>query len=349
MKMKAVVLQEFGGVENFVDEQWQVADPQGKEVLVRIRAASVNPVDFKTRKGYLGGEPPMVLGVDMAGVVEEVGDEVKDLRSGDEVYGFIDAEGPASNGAYAEYVTVPRSFLAPKPAGLSFPEAAALAMVGLTAYQCLVDKAGVRPGESVFIAGGSGAVGAVAVQLARYFHAGPILTTAGSRESLDYLTGPLGLDGQHIIDYRHLSLEELAEEVVAANNGKAVDAAFDFVGGDMKRLCCEVIDFDGRVTTIVEEDDDFRLHAVSGQKSPLLSRSASLHTQLLLARARFGPPPYWDIFAEELATLAKLVEQGHILAHRILMLEDFSAKAIAEAHTRLEGRHVNGKLVIPIV
>ena len=346
--MKAVVLREFGGVENFAEEQWQAPDPREKEVRVQVRAATVNPVDFKTRKGYLGGEPPMIQGVDLGGVVEAVGDKVDDLRPGDEVYGFVDAEGPASNGAYAEYVTVPRSFLASKPAALSFPEAAALAMVGLTAYQCLIDKAAIRPGESVFIAGGSGAVGSVAVQLARYYKAGPILTTAGSRESVDYLTGPLGLARKHILDYRHRSPDELAEEVVAANNGRAVDAAFDFVGGDMKRLCCEVVDFDGRVTTIVEEEDDFRLHVVSGQKSPLLSRSASLHTQLLLARARFGTPPYWDIFAEELAILAKLVEQGHILAHRILMLEDFSASAIAEAHTRLEGRHVDGKLVIPI-
>lgn len=348
MKMKAVVLQEFGGVENFVDEQWQVTDPRENEVLVRVQAASVNPVDFKTRKGYLGGEPPMVLGVDMAGVVEEVGDQVKDLRSGDEVYGFVDAEGPASNGAYAEYVTVPRSFLAPKPEGFSFPEAAALGMVGPTAYQCLIDKARVRPGESVFIAGGSGAVGSIAIQLARYYEAGPILTTAGSRESIDYLARPLGISQEHIIDYRHRSLTELHEAVIAANHGNPIACAFDFVGGDMKRLCCEVLDFDGRVTTIVEENDDFRLYTVSGEKSPLLSRSASLHTQLLLARARFGSPPYWDIFAEELATLAKLVQQGHIQAHRILMLEDFSAEAIAEAHTRLEEGHVNGKLVIPV-
>ncbi len=348
MKMKAIVLKEFGGVENFAMEEWDVPETGPGDVRIKVSAASINPVDFKTRKGFLGGEPPMVLGVDLAGVIDAVGEGVAEMSVGDEVYAFVDADGPASDLAYAEYVVTPAAFVAKKPKPFSFPESAAMAMVGLTAYQCMVDKARVKEGDSVFIAGGSGAVGRVGIQLARHLGADPILTTAGGDESVAYLRDELGIPESRILRYKGVSVSEMAEKVQEMNGGNLVNATFDFVGGDMKDLCSRVVDFDGHVTTIVEEPEDYRLFLTSGEKSPMLAKSASFHFELCLARARFGGPKHWSIFGDELRALGELIEAGHIKPHNIIMLDSFSAEAVKEAHKRLEGRHVGGKLVMEV-
>jgi NADPH2:quinone reductase len=347
-RMTAIVLKRFGGVEHLQLSQIPVTDPQAGEVRVKVMAATINPVDFKVRQGRLGGDLPLVLGFDLAGVVDAVGPGVSELAVGDPVYGFVDPGGPASNGSYAEYVTLPASFVARKPRNFSFPQAAAVAMVGLTAYQCVRVKAGIKPGEAVFIAGGSGAVGSVAVQLARYGGADPILTTAGSDASAAYLTGELGLAPEHILSYRGLSLAEMKERLLQMNRGRPVQAAFDFVGADMKRLCLEAIDFDGRAVSIVEEPADFQLPIFSGPQSPLFVRSASFHFVLVLARARFAGPAYWQIFRQQLHELAELIEAGHLKPHRLIMLEEFSAAAVQRGHSELEGRHVDGKLILPV-
>jgi NADPH2:quinone reductase len=348
MKMQAIVLEQFGGVEHLNKREWTVPDPGPEEVRVRIRAASVNPVDFKIRKGFLGGQPPMVLGVDLSGVVDAVGDGVTGFSPGDPVWGFVDPEGPASNGSHAEYVTVHHSHLAHKPKNFSDPEAAGMAMVGLTAYQALVQKARVQKGEAVFIAGGAGAVGAPAIQIARHLGADPILTTAGSDHSAAYLTETLGVPPEHILHYPERSLAEMGDRLVEMNNGHLIPAAFDFVGGDMKRLCLEVIDFDGRITTIVEESEDFRLHAVTGGKSPLLGKAATFHAVLVLARSRFATGEYWSIYGEQLTELARLIDDGVLSPHRIRPVDGFTADAFRAAHTEMETRHPDGKLVATI-
>jgi len=348
MKMQAIVLEKFGGVEHLNKREWTVPDPAPEEVRVKIRAASVNPVDFKIRKGFLGGKPPMVLGVDLSGVVDAVGHGVPGFSPGEEVWGFVDPEGPASNGAHAEYVTVHYSHLAPKPKNFSHSEAAAMAMVGLTAYQAVVQKAKVQKGEAVFIAGGSGAVGVPAIQLARHLGADPILTTAGGDQSLRYLTGTLGIPEDHILRYPGLSIADMGDRLTAMNGGRLIPATFDFVGGDMKRLCLEVVDFDGRMATIVEEPEDFRVHAVTGGKSPLLGKAATFHAVLVLARSRFATGEYWSIYGEQLRELARLIDEGVLSAHRIRSLDGFAAEPFRAAHTQMETRHPDGKLVATI-
>ena len=348
MDMKTIILEDFGGIENFKMTEKHLEDPREGEVRIQICAASINPVDFKTRKGLLGGTLPMVLGVDAAGRIDAVGAGVSGYSIGDEIYAFVDPEGPAGNGSYAGYVTLPAAFVGKKPFNYTFPQAAAMAMVGPTAYQCVFDKARVEKDESIFVAGGSGAVGAVAIQLAKYRGANPIITTAGTDESFRYLVEELGVPERHILDYKGLSLEDMKKKITEMNGGKPVRAAFDFVGGDMKRLCFNVIGFDMRVVSIVEEPEDFRLHLLSGAESPLFAKSGTFHFQLLLARARFGQPNDWNIYGEELDALTDLAEAGHVNPHRIIMLNDFSAESVQEGHRRLEGRHVDGKLVLPI-
>ncbi|MBW4572627.1 MAG: NADP-dependent oxidoreductase [Tolypothrix carrinoi HA7290-LM1] len=343
--MKAIVLHSFGSVENLQLSDWPKPEPQEGEVRIWIQATSVNPIDYKLRQGHFGGELPMILGHDLAGIVDAVGGGVTDLSVGDEVYAFLG--GQKSNGSYAEYVCVSTDFVSKKPSNLSFAQAAAVPLVGLTAYKCVVEKAKVQAGEAVFITGATGGVGSIAIQLARYLGADPIITTAGSDDSADYLI-QLGILPEYVLRYKNLSLEQLKDQVLKMNGGQPVRAAFDFVGGDMKRLCCSVIGFDGRVVSIMQEPNDFTLNLWDYVKSPLFSKSATFHFEFLGSRGLFGEPETWNMYRKELNALTELLEANYIKPPAITDVGSLSAESARRAHTILEEGHAKGKLVVSV-
>ena len=166
--MRAVVLKGFGGLEMLEERDLPVPEPGPGEVLVRNLAVAVNPVDAKIRAAgrWAGVEPPFVLGYDAAGVVAKVGPGVKDLKEGDEVYYTPEIFGNP-HGTYAEYTPVPAGIVAKKPKNLSFAEAAAIPLAGGTAWEAVVRRLAVRPGETVLVMGGAGGVGSFAVQFAK--------------------------------------------------------------------------------------------------------------------------------------------------------------------------------------
>ncbi len=147
--MKVIAINEFGATDKFFERAGHPR-PRADEVLIRIRAGSFNPIDYKIRQGRFGGDLPMVLGHDAAGVIEEVGSNVGRLRVGDEVWAYLG--GPCSNGAYAEYACMPHEFVTVRPRILSFEEAASVPVSGLTANQSIRLKARPTPNDSVFIA-----------------------------------------------------------------------------------------------------------------------------------------------------------------------------------------------------
>src|SRR5260221_8991872 len=152
--MKVIAISEFGGTENFFEVERDTPRPRADEVLIRIRAGSFNPIDYKIRQGRYGGDVPMVLGHDAAGVVEEVGSSVGRLRVGDEVWAYLG--GPCSNGANAEYAAVPQEFVTVRPRILSIEQAASVPVASLTANQAIRLKARPTPNDSVFVAGRGG-------------------------------------------------------------------------------------------------------------------------------------------------------------------------------------------------
>ena len=336
--MLRVLLTKFGGVDGFTAEELSPGAPGPGEIRVRVRAVGFNPVDVKLRQGNLGGSPPLVLGRDVSGVVDAVGDGVTGVHIGDRVYA-------RSNEAYAESVVIPAALVARMPETLSFAEAAALPVAGLTAYQCVVEKARVQPGEAVLVAGGSGGVGSIAVQLLQYRGAAPILVTAGSDESAAYLIDHLGVAPACVLRYDGKTVGELAEQVLRRTGGARVQAAFDFVGKQMKRLCFEVVGVDGHVVSIVEEPPGFDLDVWDEHASPLVLRSASLHFVQLAARLAYAPPETWTLYREQLAALARLVDTGAISKVPITEVGRFSVDTVRRAHMLLEGGHVRGKLV----
>ena len=219
--MQAIVLSDFGGVENLLLTEIPHPVLADDEVLVQVKAVSVNPVDIKTRNGKalagrLEKENPLILGWDVAGVVKETGSKVGHFSPGDEVFGMVNF--PGHGKAYAEYVAVPASHLALKPANIDFAEAAAGTLAALTAWQAMVRHAKVTAGDRVLIHAAAGGVGHFAVQIAKQ----------------------LGAD-EHV-DYQAQAFESVV---------KPVDFVLDTIGGDYIDRSLETLKAEGTIVSIV--------------------------------------------------------------------------------------------------
>ncbi|MFJ9818574.1 NADP-dependent oxidoreductase [Streptomyces sp. NPDC101151] len=239
--MRAVVVEQWGGPEVLVEREVERPEPGLNEVLVRVHAAGVNPVDWKTRAGGAlieWGEVPAV-GWDVSGTVEAVGPGVGMFRPGDEVFGM--PLFPRQAGAYAEYVVAPARHLAAKPASLTHAEAAALPLAALTAWQALVDTADVRPGERVLIHAAAGGVGHLAVQIAKARGAYVIGTASAGKHDL---VRQLGAD--EVIDYRTVRFEDAVSDI---------DVVLDGLGGQSAERSVQVLRDGGRLITLPGPDD----------------------------------------------------------------------------------------------
>ena len=233
--MRAIAIERFGGRDRLKIMDLPTPEPGPDDVLVGVRAAGVGPWDVKTREGIFGERSfPHVLGVEASGIVESAGENVANLRQGDEVYVY-------SGGCYAEYVAAPAQKVAHKPASLSFEEAAGVPVAGSTAYQGIVEEIGLKEGETVLIAGAAGGVGTIAVQIAAFLGA-RVLGTASPRNH-DYL---LSLGAAEAIDYHG---DWVAAVRTVAPDG--VDTVFDCVGGETFRRSFEAVRNGGRIVTIV--------------------------------------------------------------------------------------------------
>jgi NADPH:quinone reductase-like Zn-dependent oxidoreductase len=208
--MRAVLLSETGGPEVLRIEDVPTPQPADGEVLIRVRAASINPIDWKIRRGIVPKELPAVLGNDISGTIER--SLAEDFAEGDDVFGF------APKGGYAEFAAVPAGAIAKKPAALSHDQAAALPVSGLTAWQALFDKGGLQRGQTLLVAGAAGGVGHLAVQFGK--HAGARVIGTGSARNREFV---LSLGADEFVDY---TSQDVAESVSDA------DVVFDTVGGE---------------------------------------------------------------------------------------------------------------------
>lgn len=237
--MKAVRIHTYCDSEALTYEDAPRPSAGEGEVLIRIHATTVNPFDCAARAGYMAGWYnyifPLTLGLDVSGVVEEVGPGVTGFAPGDEVFARAD---PSKNGAYAEYIAVAASEVAAKPASLSHEQAAALPHVGLTSWRALIDTANLSEGQTVLIHGAAGGVGSFSVQLAKARGA-KVIGTA-SAHNLDFLR-ELGAD--EAIDYKAIQFEESVKEA---------DIVFDTVGGETQARSWGVLKAGGILLSIVQ-------------------------------------------------------------------------------------------------
>ena len=245
--MRAIIQETAGGPEVLTLDEVARPEPAMTEVLVRVRAAGVNPTDWKSRaQGRLLGDPPAILGWDVSGVVEAVGPGVTRFRPGDEVFGM--PRFPHKAGGYAEYVTAPSRHFTAKPAALDHVHAAALPLAALTAWQVLHDTANVRPGERVLVHAAAGGVGHLAVQLAKHLGAYVIGTARASKHAF---VRDLGAD--EVIDYTEVDFAETVRDV---------DLVIDTIGGDYGARSLRTLRDGGMLARLnLDRDEDLQKQA----------------------------------------------------------------------------------------
>ena len=306
--MKAVCIYSHGGPEVLRYQDSPRPRPQAGEVLVRVHAAGVNPVDWKIREGklhdLLGHTFPLVLGWDVSGVVESLGHGTTRLRVGDAVFSKPDI---ARDGAYAEFIVIKETEIALKPATIDHVHAAALPLAGLTAWQALFETAGLVAGQRVLIHAAAGGVGNIAVQLAKW--KGAYVIGTASAKNHDFLR-KLGVD--QVVDHE----SEAFEDVVAP-----VDAVLDTIGGDTQARSMKVLKPGGFLVSTV---------------SPLSTKLAAEHQ----VRGKFI---FTESNAVQLAELARLVDSGKLIAYVETILPLSAAKRAQELSQR---GHTCGKLVL---
>ncbi|WP_103351233.1 NADP-dependent oxidoreductase [Amycolatopsis sp. CA-128772] len=307
--MRIVTQQALGGPEVLRVTEAPRPEPGPTEVLVRVKAAGINPVDWKVRRGggFLG-EPPFTVGWDVAGVVEQAGFGATGLEEGDEVLGMPWFPRPAN--AYAEYVTAPSRQFVRKPAGLSFAEAAALPLAGLTAWQGLVDVADVHKGQRVFVDAAAGGVGHLAVQLAKARGAHVIGTASAGKHAF---LRELGVDEP--IDYH--------DESATASD---VDVYFGLVGEESDLRWLPAIKEGGLLIGVPSGVAD-NVEKAAAERNVRTKR-------ILVEPDRGG-----------LTGLVELIEAGQL---QVRVEQTFPLEDAAKAHELGESGRVSGKLVLTV-
>lgn len=344
--MRVIELTAHGGLDGFRAATRPVPEPGPHEVRIRLAAAAFNPVDYKLRQGRFGGELPVVLGQDLAGRVDAVGPGVTEHAIGDAVVAYLG--GPGSNGSYAEYVCVPVAFVAAAPRNLDPCQAAALPLVGLTAWESVMERPRPAPDQPVVVFGASGGVGTLAVRLLRHLGVTRILATFGGAASRAYLIDELGFAETDLIPYRGLPADAIAARLIEATDGLGAAFVYDFVGGAMKEAAAECLAINGRLVTIVEEPQDPYPELWNGRESPFFHHSAAIEFQFLGARALFGVPQVWPVYRRELRALIALVDEGAVAPPRAIVVGPLAVATVAEAHRRMEAGGGGGKLVMQI-
>ncbi len=313
--MKAILLPEAGGVENLRLQEVEKPRTTQGEVLVAVRALSVNPADVKLRANdalltaFLGESRPAFLGWDFAGEVVETAGASDGFQVGDGVFGVLPSKRARG---YAEYVAVPANIIARKPQNASYEAAAVTTMAALTAWNPLVNEAHVKPGDTVLIHAGSGGVGHFAVQIAKHF--GAVVVATSSARNREFVLS-LGAD-QHI-DY---TTQKLAEETIG------VDFVLDTVGGEALAHSIDVVKDGGRIITLLPAPEE-----------ALVEKARARGIALTFGGMRYS--------AEDLAALAGLLSRGIVKPH---ISATYPFDEMARAHEQLETGRTVGKVVVTL-
>lgn len=327
--MQAFVIRQFGEPSVFEEIDFPMPEMTFSHILIRVLATSVNPVDYKIRSGIvpdIAPDFPAILHGDVAGVIEAVGEGVTNFKVGDEVYACAGGV-KGIRGSLAEYMLADAKLVARKPQSLTWREAAALPLVSITAWSGLIDRAKVQPGQKVLVYGGTGGVGHIAVQLAKW--AGATVYTTVSTEEKAAIARQLGAD--YVINYRQQSVENYMRE---HTNGQGFDVVFDTIGDDHLQIAFQAAALNGTViSTVSLSQQDLTLMHVKG---------LTLHLVFMLI------PMLQDIDREHhgeiLLQLAQLVDQSKI--RPLLDRSSFSFAQVTAAHQHAESGQAIGKVTL---
>jgi NADPH:quinone reductase-like Zn-dependent oxidoreductase len=308
--MKAVVIHEYGGPEVLKYEDVPRPEPQPDQILVRVIAAGVNPVDGMIRSGMFAKNGKrafqIILGGDIAGVIEKVGSKITKFKVGDPVFAYVSLD---SGGGYAQYALVTEREAAPKPKSLTYVEAAAVPIVALTAWQALIDTAKLNTGQTVLIHGGSGGVGTFAIQISKARDAKVIATASTANQ--DFLK-QLGADVA--IDYTKQKFEDIAKDV---------DVVLDSIGKDTLARSYGVVKKGGIIVSLVARPNESELekHGVRGEALSV------------------------DPNSDELTEIGKLIDDKKI---KVIVSQTFPLSEAIKAQQQVATGHNRGKIVLKV-
>lgn len=314
--MKAIAIKDFGGVEKLTITDLPKPEPAANEILIEVRYTAVNPVDWKIREGYLKERLPhkfpLIPGWDAAGIVAAVGSNVKSFKSGDEVFAYC-RKPTVQWGTYAEYITFDAELVAHKPKNINFAQAAAIPLVGLTAWQSLFDSAKLKKGETILIHAGAGGVGSMGIQFAK--HAGAHVITTASPSHHDYVKK---LGAEAAIDYSKGFVDAVKK---LAPQG--LDVVFDCVGGQTLRDSVQLLKPNGRLVSIVEHLD------------PTLAAKYHIQSSYVFVAPN----------GKELGEIGKLISENKIVVPHI---EEMHLQDAAKAQEISKRGHTEGKIVLKV-
>ncbi|MFB7303207.1 NADP-dependent oxidoreductase [Heyndrickxia sporothermodurans] len=311
--MKTIVIEKYGGKEELKEKEMPQPTPKENQVVVKLHATSINPIDWKLREGYLKEmlpfDFPIILGWDAAGDIVELGSNVRNFKIGDKVFARPET---TNRGTYAEFTAIDSHLLAKIPDNISYEEAACVPLTGLTAWQCLFEFGDVKKGEKVLIHAGAGGVGTFAIQLAK--NAGAYVAATASAGNSDFLKS-LGAD--EVIDYKTQDFESILHQF---------DFVLDSLGGEVQEKSFTVLKEGGRLASIVSKPDQ--------QKA--LQKNIKSDLVWLIPNG------------EQLKKLAELLQDEKL---KVIIGHTFplSAEGIKEAHALSETHHAKGKIVIKIL
>ncbi len=313
--MKAIILKDFGGVKNLINTELPVPEVSDTEVLVKVKAISINPVDIKTRSGkavagMLKKSDPIILGWDISGIIIEKGRSVTSFKKGDEVFGMVNF--PGHGKAYAEYVAAPATQLALKPENVSHGDAAAASLAALTAWQILKEKVRIKSGDKILIHAAAGGVGHYAVQISKYF--GAYVVGTSSAKNKDFI---LNMGASEHIDYEKQQFEDVV------NN---MDFVLDTVGGDYIERSLKVLKPGGTIISIPSET-----YANITEKA----ESEGLKGYPFTVRSN----------GENMKEISDLLQTGTIKSY---LSGTFSFDEMRSAHLQIETRKTKGKIIVTL-
>lgn len=319
----------FGGPEVFGISSLPVPECGKGQVLIRVAASTVNPIDYKIRSGLLEAIAPEsgILGFDVAGTIEETGEGVSDLQPGDEVFGCTGAVLEHS-GSLAEFQVADATLLSKKPSNLSLEEAVALPLVSITAWDALIRGAVIREGERVLVHGAAGGVGHVGIQLAKNAGA-DVYATVSSGEKAD-IARTLGAQP---INYKEQSVEQYVEE---HTGGRGFDVVFDTVGGENLTRSLEAAALEGRVTSVNTR--------TTADLSLLHQKALSLHVVFMVIPILYNQVEGKARHGEILRNITNRVEREEF--RPLIHEQRFSFEDVGQAHTLLEQGKATGKIVL---
>lgn len=314
--MKAIILTGFGGAENLEYSNVPVPAISDNEVLIKVKAFSINPVDIKTRLGRgqasrLKEFNPIILGWDVSGTVTNTGRAVTSFKVGDEVFGMVNF--PGHGKAYAEYVAAPELHLSLKPPGVSHEDATAASLAALTAWQILKEKVRIKPGDKVLLHAAAGGVGHYAIQMAKHLGAYVIGTSSGENRKFVMEMGA----SEHI-DYKKQIFE---------NEVKDVDFVFDSIGGDYIDRSLKVLKPGGIIISIP-----------SGASESVKEKAS--------ARGMTGDTFRVQSDGKNMKEIADLLEKGIVRSH---VSKVFAFDEIQAAHLQIESGKTKGKIVVGLI